>query len=55
MTPETDVTVTIVLNEKGHPTGTLADTERHLRTGRVDGLKLLGVAVWERRGPAAAT
>ena len=50
MTPTTDVTVTIVLNEKGNPPGTLADAERHVRTGRLDGLTHIGVAVWERRG-----
>ena len=50
MTPTTDLTVTIVLNEKGNPPGTLADAERHVRTGRLDGLTLIGVAVWERRG-----
>ena len=36
-------------NEKGNPPGKLADAELHFTDGVLDGLKLLGFAVWERR------
>jgi hypothetical protein len=42
--------VTIVRHEKGNPSGAFANAERHLRPGRLDGLKHRGVAVWQRRG-----
>ena len=39
-------------NEKGAPTGKLADAEVHFTDGEMEGLRLLGFAVWERRnGP----
>lgn len=41
--------VKIVPNEKGNPPGKLADAELHFTDGVLDGLKLLGFAVWERR------
>jgi hypothetical protein len=44
------MTVTIVPNEKGNPPGKLADAELHFTDGELDGLKLLGFSVWERRG-----
>ena len=44
-----DITVTIQLNEKGTPTGKLADAELHFHTGPMAGLKLLGFSVWQRR------
>jgi hypothetical protein len=43
------MTVKIVSNEKGNPPGKLADAELHFADGPLDGLKLIGFAVWERR------
>ena len=44
--------VKIMPNEKGQPNGKLADAEVHFTDGALEGLKLLGFAVWERRnGP----
>ncbi|HEX8032082.1 MAG TPA: hypothetical protein VF491_26660 [Vicinamibacterales bacterium] len=44
--------VKILPNEKGLPNGKLADAEVHFTDGALEGLKLLGFAVWERRaGP----
>jgi hypothetical protein len=42
--------VKIVRNDKGTPAGKLADAELHFTDGVLDGLKLIGFAVWERRG-----
>lgn len=36
-------------NEKGSPPGLLADAELHFTEGLLDGLKLIGFAIWERR------
>ena len=44
------MTVTIVPNDKGNPTGKLADAELHFTDGPLSGLKLIGFAIWERRG-----
>ena len=41
--------VKIVPNEKGNPPGKLADAELHFTDGALDGLKLIGFAVWDRR------
>jgi hypothetical protein len=41
--------VKIVPNERGNPPGKLADAELHFTDGELDGLKLIGFAVWERR------
>src|SRR6476659_10879850 len=41
--------VKIVPNDKGNPPGKLADAELHFTDGVLDGLKLIGFAVWERR------
>jgi hypothetical protein len=41
--------VKIVPNDKGNPSGKLADAELHFTDGVLDGLKLIGFAVWERR------
>jgi hypothetical protein len=41
--------IKIVRNDKGTPTGKLADAELHFTDGPLAGLKLLGFAVWERR------
>jgi hypothetical protein len=44
--------VKILPNESGSPSGKLADAEVHFTSGPLDGLRLLGFAVWERRnGP----
>ena len=44
------MTVKIAMNEKGNPPGKLADAELHFSEGPLDGLKLIGFAIWERRG-----
>ena len=44
------MTVKIVPNEKGNPPGKLADAELHFTDGVLEGLKLIGFAIWERRG-----
>ena len=49
-TTETAMTVKIVMNDKGNPPGKLADAELHFAHGPLDGLKLIGFSVWERRG-----
>jgi hypothetical protein len=41
--------VKISPNDKGNPPGKLADAELHFDEGVLDGLKLIGFAVWERR------
>jgi hypothetical protein len=41
--------VKIVPYEKGNPPGKLADAELHFTEGVLDGLKLIGFSVWERR------
>ena len=43
------VVVKITPNEKGNPPGKLADAELHFIDGELDGLKLIGFAIWERR------
>ena len=44
------VTVTIIANDRGNPVGKLADAELHFADGPLAGLKLIGFAIWERRG-----
>ena len=41
--------VKIVPNDKGNPPSKLADAELHFTEGELEGLKLVGFAVWERR------
>lgn len=41
--------VKIMPNDKGAPSGKLADAELHFTDGEMEGLRLLGFAVWERR------
>jgi len=41
--------VKITPNEKSNPPGKLADAELHFTDGVLEGLKLIGFAVWERR------
>jgi hypothetical protein len=47
--PDT-VLVTFTLNDRGTPPGKLADAELHFSDGPLAGLKLIGFAIWERRG-----
>lgn len=44
------MTVKITPNDKGSPAGKLADAELHFGDGPLEGLKLIGFAIWERRG-----
>jgi hypothetical protein len=44
------VVVKITPNDKGNPPGKLADAELHFTEGVLDGLKLIGFGIWERRG-----
>jgi len=46
------MTVKISPNDKGNPPGKLADAELHFGDGPLAGLKLIGFAIWERRGGA---
>ena len=43
------MTIKIVPNEKGNPAGKLADAELHFTSGPLEGLKLIGFSVWERK------
>jgi hypothetical protein len=43
------MTVKITPNDKGNPPGKLADAELHFSEGELEGLKLIGFAIWERR------
>jgi hypothetical protein len=43
------VTIKIVPNDKGNPAGKLADAELHFTSGPLEGLKLIGFGIWERR------
>lgn len=46
------MTIKITPNDKGNPPGKLAEAELHFSNGDgpLEGLKLVGFAVWERRG-----
>ncbi len=44
------MTIKITSNDKGTPPGKLADAELHFTDGPLAGLKLIGFAIWERRG-----
>ena len=41
--------VKITTNDKSNPPGKLAEAELHFTEGVLDGLKLIGFSVWERR------
>ena len=41
--------VKITPNDKGNPPGKLAEAELHFTEGILEGLKLIGFSVWERR------
>lgn len=43
------IVVKIIANDRGNPPGKLADAELHFTSGPLDGLKLIGFAIWERR------
>ena len=43
------MTVKITPNDKGNPPGKLAEAELHFADGPLEGLKLIGFAIWERR------
>jgi hypothetical protein len=43
------MTIKIVSNDKGNPPGKLADAELHFADGPLEGLKLIGFAIWERK------
>ena len=43
------IVVKITPNDKGNPRGKLADAELHFSDGELDGMKLIGFAIWERR------
>lgn len=45
-------TVKIVPNDKGTPPGKLAEAELHFSGGVLDGLRLIGFAIWERHSGA---
>jgi hypothetical protein len=44
------VVVKINPNDRGTPPTKLADAELHFAGGELDGLKLIGFSVWQRRG-----
>jgi hypothetical protein len=44
------MTIKIQPNDTGNPPGKLADVELHFTDGPLEGLKLIGFAIWERRG-----
>jgi hypothetical protein len=43
------MTVKIVSYDKGNPPGKLADAELQFSEGPLEGLKLIGFAIWEKR------
>ena len=43
------IVVRITPNDRSNPPGKLADAELHFTGGELEGLKLIGFAVWERR------
>ena len=53
MKGEVTVTVKITPNDRGNPPGKLADAELHFTEGPLEGLKLIGFSIWERRGGGA--
>ena len=50
MTKTNDIAVKILLNDKGSPASKLADAELYFSNGPLEGLRLLGFAVWQTRG-----
>ena len=45
-----NATVKILRNERNTASGKLADAELHFTEGPLEGLKLIGFTIWERRG-----
>ena len=43
------MTIKFFPNDKGNPPGKLAEAELHFSGGPLDGLKLVGFAIWERK------
>ena len=48
-TTTANLTVKIIVNDRGNPPGKLADAELHFSDGPLAGLKLIGFGIWERR------
>jgi hypothetical protein len=48
------MTIKITPNDKGNPPGKLAEAELHFADGPLEGLKLIGFSVWERRGSGSS-
>src|ERR687897_2719838 len=44
------MTIRITPNDRGNPPGKLAEAELHFSDGPLEGLKLIGFSIWERRG-----
>src|SRR3990172_4406703 len=44
------MTIKITPNDKGNPPGKLAEAELHFTEAPLEGLKLIGFSIWERRG-----
>lgn len=43
------MTIKILPHETGSPAGKLAEAELHFTSGPLEGLKLVGFAIWERK------
>ena len=43
------MTVKFSPNDKGNPPGKLAEAELHFAEGSLDGMKLIGFGIWQRR------
>jgi hypothetical protein len=41
--------IKIIPNDKGNPPGRLAEAELHFSDGPLEGLKLIGFSIWERK------
>ncbi len=41
--------IKIVANASGNPPGKLADAELHFTSGPLEGLKLIGFSIWDRK------
>ena len=50
MTQPTGISFRFTANDRGNPPGKLADVEMHFVDGPLSGMKLIGFAIWERRG-----
>jgi hypothetical protein len=45
-----ELVVKFIPNDRGNPPGKLADAEVHFVAGPLEGMKLIGFGIWERRG-----